>query len=143
MNLFKNVKITKVQNHTTAGTTAVPSDAIDMANWDGVAFFTTFAVANSGNYLTAQEDGADDSGFGAAADLAGSKVVPASTNDVAWLDVYRPIKRYIRVNATRTSSSALGEIYAIQYNGRTLAQTNLVTNEVIGKLLISPIAGTP
>ena len=143
MNLLKNVKITKVKNHSTDATGAVTSDAVDMQNYDGVVFFTTFAVANPANYLKAQQDENDDSAFGDAEDLAGSKVVAASTNDVTWLDIYRPRKRYIRAYGERGGdSTALGEIYAIQYNGRLLPETNLVTNEVIGKLLISPIAGT-
>ena len=143
MNLFKNVKITKVKNHSTANTTDVESDAVDMQNYDGVVFFTTFAVAHGSNYLKAQQDENDDSGFGDAEDLAGTKVVAASANDVTWLDIYRPKKRYIRAHGERGgASTALGEIYAIQYAGRVLPETNLVTDEVIGKLVISPDAGT-
>lgn len=143
MNLFKNVKITKVKDYSSDATGAVTSDVVDMQNYDGVVFFTTFAVANNDNYLKAQQDENDAVGFGDPEDLAGSKVVAASTNDVTWLDVYRPRQRYIRAYGERGgATTALGEIYAIQYNGRKLAETNLVTNEVIGKLLISPIAGT-
>ena len=143
MNLSPNINITKVKNYSSADTDAVTSDAVDMQNYDGVLFFTTFAVANAGNYLKVQQDENDASAFSDAEDLAGTKVTPASTNDVAWIDVYRPSKRYIRVHATRAgASTALGEIYAIRYNGRELPETNLVTNEVIGKLLITPEAGT-
>ena len=142
MNLSANIDIRKVKNHTAAGTTDVESDAVDLQNYDGVVFFTTIAVANAGNYIKAQQDENDDSAFGDAEDLAGSKIVTAAANNVAWLDVYRPHKRYIRLHVERTESTAVGEIYALRYNGRIKPDTNLVTNHIIGDLLISPDAGT-
>jgi hypothetical protein len=140
MNLIKNIKIRKVAVGAAAGTTVVNSSGIDMQNFDGVMFFTTIATADAGNFIKVQQDAA--SNFSTAQDLAETKVVAAGNGSVVYVDVYRPAKRYLRAVITRGVSTATGDLYAIQYNGRAKPDTNLVTNELIGKLHISPEEGT-
>ncbi len=139
MNLSSNVRITKVGDYTAAGTSAVNSTAVDMLGYDGVVFVTTLAVAHSGNYVNAaQGDAANGSD---AADLAGTKVVATGSNEALWLDIYKPTKRYVRLEAVRTSSSAMGEIYAIRYGGRILPENNAVADALAVELHVSPAEG--
>jgi len=141
MNLCKNVKITKVGDYESAGTGAVNSTAVDMQGWDGVLFLTTMHVANSGNYINAAQG--DLSNGSDAADLEGTKVVCEYADVAMWLDIYKPIDRYVRVEAVRAgSSTAMGEIWAIQYSGRIMPQDNDTMNTITGKLHISPAEGT-
>lgn len=137
MNLSKNVKITKIKAGAATATTEVVSDVIDMQGYDGVVLFATIATANSGNYLKAKQDAVV--GMTGAVDLAGKKIVAAADGSVVWLDIYRPTKRYITANIIRVGiTTATGDIYAIQYSGTKYPVDNLVTNAIIGELLISP-----
>lgn len=140
MNLFKNVKLTKVKAGQTTGTSAVDSDVVDMQGYEGVVFFTTIATHAAGNYMKGQQD--VDSGMGTVADLAGSKVVADADAEVVWLDVYRPLKRYVRAEIVRGTTTVTGDIYALQYSGRVKPETNLVANLLLGSLLVSPAEGT-
>jgi hypothetical protein len=139
-NLCKEVKITKIKAASTAATTEVDSDVLDMQGYEGALFFTTIGTANAGNYIKAQSG--TDATVTDAADLEGTKVVAAANGQVVWLDIYKPQERYLRVAGIRGASTTLGEIYAIQYNGRKGLETNLTTNVIIGELHISPDEGT-
>lgn len=138
-NLSTQVLLTKVGNYASAATSAVNSTAIDMSGWDGVLFLTTMAVANAGNYINAAQGASADGSD--AADLEGTKVVCTGANEALWLDIYKPTDRYVRLEAVRTASSAMGEIYAIQYNGR-IVPDNVTAGTLTGELHISPAEGT-
>lgn len=140
MNLCKDIKITKVKAASTAATTEVDSDVIDMQGYEGVMFFTAIGTANSGNYIKAQSG--TDATVTDAADLAGTKVVAAANAQVVWLDIYKPQERYLRAAVIRGASTTVGEIYALQYQSRKGLETNLTTNVIIGELHISPDEGT-
>jgi len=142
MNLSKHVKFRKVADPTDAGTGAVNSTAVDMAGYDGVLFLTSIGTANANNTINAAQ-GAQANG-GDAADLEGTKVTPGDDNSGAWLDVYKPADRYVRLEVARGASTTVGDIWAILYQGRILpeAAANLVTDELIGELHISPDEGT-
>ena len=140
MNLSNGVKISQVAAASAAGTTAVNSEVVDMAGYEGVMFVTAIATANAGNHIKLQQgDEADGSD---AADLEGSKQVATANGQTVWIDIYRPTKRYVRAVAARGVSTALGEIYAFQYEGRKQPASNNVTDEIIGELLVSPEEGT-
>lgn len=142
MNLSNGIKITKVADASASGTTAVNGNALDMSGFEGVLFVTTIATANAGNFIKAQigavADGSD------AADLAGTKVTPAANTNAVWLDIYRadPAQRYIRPVVVRGAASAVGEVYAIQYESRKQVVNNNIANTITGKLVISPYEGT-
>ena len=141
MNLSSEIKITKIKTAEVSAGTEVLTDEIDMAGFDGCLIFTTIATANAGNYIKAQED--DATGMATAADLVDTKVVAAANAEVVWLDVYKPLKRYLRASVIRAgANTVVGEIYALQYHGRKFPISNLITNTIIGELHISPIAGT-
>jgi len=141
MNLSSEIKITKIKDAEVSAGTEILTDEIDMAGFDGCLIFATIATANAGNYIKAQED--DVTGMASAADLGDTKVVAASNADVVWLDIYKPLKRYLRASVIRAGAdTVVGEIYALQYSGRKFPISNLVANEIIGELHISPVAGT-
>ena len=142
MQLSNEVKFTRCTTQQTAGTADQNGSAIDMQGYDGVVFITTFGTANDGNHLKAQQDENDDSGFGDAEDLAGTKTVSTGANNTVVLDVYRPQKRYIRAVGVLTASSTIGPIFAMQYKGRLRPEDNDVTDTIASELLISPAAGT-
>ena len=143
MNLSKNVKITKVKVATVAGTSAINSDSVDMAGYEGVLFFTTVLAITSGGLQSINgAQSSDDSNFD---DLLGSKVTIADDDDdqTFFLDIYRPEDRYVRLEVARaTQNSAFGEIYAIRYGARELPVDNNVTDLVTGEQHSSPIEGT-
>ncbi len=137
MNLSKNIRIQKVKALSTTAGSAVDSDSVDMAGWDGVLFFVTMATVNASNFVNLAQS-ADDSSF---ADLAGTKVTPGDDNDVGAIDVYRPTDRYVRMEVDRGgANTVLGEIYAIQYRGRKLPSTH--GSDIDIKTHISPAEGT-
>jgi hypothetical protein len=141
LNLSNGVKITKVKASQATGTTAVNSDVVDMAGYEGVLFVTVIGSFNTGNYVTAQQGAASD--LSDAADLEGSKVTATADGEVVWLDVYRPQERYVRLSAVRAgATTTLGDVYAIQYESRMQPISNNVADTIIGKLLVSPDEGT-
>jgi len=49
--------------------------------------------------------------------------------------MYQPPERYVRVEAARGTSSTLGDIWAIQYNGRRKPITQNITGTIVGKAI--------
>jgi hypothetical protein len=117
-----NVKITKVSDHTTAGTTDVTSSSVDMAGWDGVMFLTSLGTAAAGNIVTLHGS-PDDSSFTATTALKSSGT---SDEDVA-VDLQSPVSRYYKAVVTRGTSSTCESIWAVQYRGRSKAQSFAVS----------------
>lgn len=120
--LTDDCKITKIADHSAANTTDVTSSEIDMAGFDGVVFLTSFGTANSGNLVTVH--GSDTSAGEAATTTTCSS---GSSDEDVIVDVYRPSYRYLKLVATRGSSSTLESIWAIQYSARAKSQTSDLT----------------
>lgn len=140
MNLLPRVKIVLAKAGQASGTTAVTSDVIDAAGYEGVLFVGTLATANAGNFLKAQQGLAAD--MSDAADLAGSKVCPETDGETMVLDLCRPQERYVRVVVTRTAATATGDLFAILYGARVQPTDNLDATTMEPLLLVSPDEGT-
>lgn len=139
MNLGKNTKVTKVIAAAAAGTGTTNGTELDMAGFDGVLFVGgAMGTANAGNYLKCQQDTA--TGMGSAADLEGTKITPSTNAYAVKVDLYRPLERYVRIVAVRGASSTLGDVYAIQYQGRKPPYTDATGIEA--ETHISPAEGT-
>lgn len=137
MNLSKNVKITMVKARQTSAGTAINSDSVDMQGFDGVIFLGVMETANAANFANAAQS-ADDVSF---ADLAGTKVVPGDNGDSFLIDVYKPTDRYVRCEVDRGgAATAVGAIFAIQYQGRKAPVTHGTT--IDAETHISPDEGT-
>jgi len=137
MNLTKNAKVTMVLAAAGSAGTALNSASVDMEGYDGVVFFGSIATVNAANFANVAQS-ADDSTF---ADLAGTKVVPASNGDSFMIDIYRPGKRYVRCEIDRGgAATATGDIYAIQYQARKAPVTHGAT--ILSEVHASPAEGT-
>jgi hypothetical protein len=107
-----------------------------MAGYEGVLFLTSFAVAAADNLLLleqgAESDGSDHT------EVVDGAVVPASSDEDQWIDLYQPRARYVRCIAERGTSSALGDIWALQYGPRNLGQDNETAGTIAGLQLVAP-----
>jgi len=141
MNIAENVKLRLVKAASESATGDVNSDVVDMAGFDGVMFFTVIGTANAGNYIKAQQDAAatfDDD----PQDLEGTKVVAGADGEVVGVDIYKPLERYVRLAVTRTAATKVGEIYALQYQGRVKPTVNVVADTINIETHVSPDEGT-
>ena len=136
--LTENTKITKVADAATAATSDVTSASVDMQGWDGVVFLTSYGTAAADNAIHAEQS-SDDSSF---ADLEGSEVDVGASDEDQFVDLHTPAERYVRCIGERGTSSALGDIWAIQYRGRDLPQSNVTSGTLNGKQLVRPAEGT-
>ncbi len=138
--LSENVKIVLAKAAQTAATTEVKSNVIDTCGFEGCIFMTCFAVANAENYIKVKQDTAANGGT--AADLAGTKVTSGTSDEGVAIDINRPQKRYLQLSATRTESSALGEIWAILYGPVKAPVVSALTGTLAIEAHVSPAEGT-
>lgn len=124
--LSQNSKIELVKAAQIAATSAIESNVVDMSGYDGVLFLTRFGTAAANNSVKVQQG--EESNLSDAVDLEGSGVVSGAdpSNEAIYVDVYKPNKRYVRLYATRGTSSTLGEIWAIKYCPRKAPQVHAV-----------------
>jgi hypothetical protein len=143
MNEMKNVKVMLGVVAAASAGTQVDTATIDTAGYEGVMFLGSVATANAGNYAKLQSDTA--SGFGTAADVLGSKVVPATSGDSFLIDVFRPLKRYWKCSIIRAGTNTVtGDVYVILYGPKKKPTTHGATIVAADqKQLVSPIDGTP
>lgn len=139
MQLSNQVLITKVKDPTTASATGnISSDVLDMANYEGVVFFTSVGTASSSNSMKAVAG----TSSGSVGDLTGTAVAVASSDEDLWLDIHRPRLRYIGVVVTREAATKCGDIWAIQYGGRVKPEDNTTPGTITGEAWVSPSTGT-
>ena len=145
MNLLRTTKVTRVLNAVAAGTTDQNGSTIDMQGWDGVVFLVAFGTITAGavTSIKAQQGAASD--LSDAADLEGTGVPVADTDDnkVAALDIVRPRERYVRVVVDRgTQNAVIDGAIAIQYRGRKAPTTHDTSTVVTPETHASPAEGT-
>jgi len=138
VNHFKGAKLILAKAASTAATTAVTTDVIDTAGFEGVAFFGTIATQAAGNFVRVQQDAVV--GMGGAADLEGTKLITSTNGDAFLVDIYRPRERFVQAVVARGTSTVLGEIYALLYGPRTEPVTHGST--VDSEYFVSPAEGT-
>lgn len=128
-----------------SGTADRTGAILDMKGYEGVLMIVKLAdVATGGtNSIKAQQDSAV--GGGTMADLEGTKIVIADSDDnqIFVIDVFRPAKRYVRLYVDKDTSNAMAEsaVY-VQYDARSLPVTVNVTDKVTGEAHVSPAEGT-
>lgn len=138
---LSDIAIQKVQDHTSAGTSTVTSDAIDMQGYEELLVITSFGTAASNNTLKAQQSSDDGSSDGYS-DLEGSSVASGTSDEDVWFHLYRPSKRYVKVVGTRGTSSTLESIWALKSGGRKLPVDNTTSGTIIGESSAEPAEGT-
>lgn len=144
-NLSKNAKITQAITPTNgaAGTTDINGATLDMSGFDGVLMVVTMG-AITGSAVTsikAQQGAASD--LSDAADLAGTGQTIADTDDedIFYIDLYRPLERYVRVVVDRGTANAV--VASAVYYQYKAAKTPVTHGSTInGELHVSPSEGT-
>ena len=145
--LNSSVAVDRVMNAVAVGTTAQNSAAVDTAGYEGVRFIVSMGTITDGTpKIKAQQDVV--SGMGAAADLAGSGITLATTDDnkAVVLDIRRPLERYVRCVVDRSvgapvTGAVIDGILAELYGPGVKAVSHAVA--VAGsKSLSSPAEGT-
>jgi hypothetical protein len=131
--LTDNVKITKLHDHTAAGTSPITGTGVDMAGYDGVLFLTSLSVANAGNFMTA---GHSDTDSAYAPTLA--TVNSGTSDEDLFLDILHPVKRFVNVIVTVGTSSTIESMWAIQYKGRSAPPVNTLSGTAIQKQFNAP-----
>ena len=139
--LTDNLKITKIADHTTAGTSTVTSSAVDMQGYTCAVFVTSFGTAASDNTFTIQSS-SDDGSADAYTDLTGTQVGVSTSDEDVWEDICRPRERYLKIKADRGTSSTLESIWVIQYGARSLPQDNTTAGTIHGEQTNSPAEGS-
>jgi len=140
MNLSKHVKISLVQNYLADGATDPNSDSVDMSGFDGVTYVGIIGAqdATATAEIKAQQSD-DDITFN---DLSGAVAISPvdSDNKFLVLDVYRPLKRFVRTVLTRggTTNSEWGGTIAIQYMGSKKPTAHDAVKLAAETLSISP-----
>jgi len=104
MQLSGVVKLIKIADHSTAATSDVTSAIVDTAGYAGVLFITSFGTAAANNTLKAQQD--TDVAGATMADLLGTSVASGTSDEDVWIDIYRPLERYVRVVAAGARAHA-------------------------------------
>jgi hypothetical protein len=140
MNLSSAVKISEHIPTTATGTTTINGTAVDMANYDGVLFVCKLSTAAANNTMKAQQDTAV--GMGGAADLLGSAIVPGASDEILWIDLFKPQERFVRAAVLRGTTTVIEWCIAIQYTARLRPVSNALAGTIAGKVLASPIEGT-
>jgi hypothetical protein len=133
--LSDDVKITKIKDHSTAGTDAVTSDELDMAGYDSVMFLTSFDTAAANNLITLHQSLAS---AGEAASVATVASDASSTEDVVLDVLWNPAYRYAKLVATRGTSSTLESMWAIQYNAHSKPQDNSTAGTIVTATFTCP-----
>lgn len=145
MNLGKGTKVTRSLAAQAVGTAAVNGSILDMQGFEGVMFIASIGTITDGATGIKAQDGAD-SGLSDAADLAGSSVTMAITDDgkSVILDIYKPLKRYIRPVVLRAGSTGavIDDVIAIQYSPRVKPTTHDAATVAAYEVWASPADGT-
>lgn len=136
--LLKKTRRILAKAASSAATTAIESDVVDLANYQGVVFTVDIATANAGNVMKVQQGTLSDGSN--MTDLAGSATASVTNGNAVVIDVYKPTKRYVRAVVVRGASTAAGPIHAELYDPRKPPVAHGST--VIAKSLVSPAEGT-
>ena len=139
--LSESIKIIKIQDHTSAGTSTVTSSAVDTSGYEGVLFLTSFGTAAANNTIKVQQS-SDDGSSDSYADLTGTSVTSGSSDEDVWADVLRPQERYLKLIGTRGTSSTLESMWAVCYGATSQVVDNTTTGTIAGETHNAPAEGT-
>ena len=138
----KRCKVTRVSASVAAGTSAVNSSIIDMANYDACCFLALLGDVLTTSVLTLTiEENSVNSGTGMAAVGNTTAWTADATNadsKILLADIRNPRERYLRAVLTRTTANAVVDgILAIQYN-ESVAPVTQASDVIAQVLLTSP-----
>ena len=145
MQLTNEVKVTEALPYVD-GSADRDGAGIAMDNFEGILMAVKFAVIAGGAVTSIKAQQSDDDGAGDAySDLLGTAITVAANDDdqIFLIDIYRPRKRFVRlvIDKDGANNTAEDAIY-YQYDARSVAVDNNVTDLVTTELHISPAEGT-
>ncbi len=140
MNLSTNTRYREGAATTAAGTTTINGAEMDMAGYEGVLWICKFGTAATDNQIKAQQDTV--TGMAGAQDLLGTLVTVGASDEIVWLDLYRPLERFVRVVVLRGTSTTIDWCIAIRYGSMKGPQDNTVAGTIAGELHTGPAEGT-
>ncbi len=125
-----------------AGSADIEGTVIDMEGFEGVMFIVMVGAVTSGAVTTIKAQQGTDATVTDAADLLGTSITIADTDDekVKYLDIYKPLERYVRLYTDRATQNATITAVAIKYGARKLPTTH--GTNVAGESHCSPAEGT-
>lgn len=125
--LLENSSLRLCSSTVAVGTTTVNGTGIDTAGYDGVLFVVKYGAITDGTPNLKAQQSEDDGSSDAYADLAGSDVAVADTDDdkLAALDIRRPKERYVRPVVVRGGATGcvIESITAILYGAAEVPVT--------------------
>lgn len=140
--LFSNQnKIDTASAYATAATTSITGTGYDCSNYEGIIFYVKYGTAAADNTLKAQQS-SDDGSADPYSDLEDSSVEVGASDEGVWLEIKRPVKKYVKAIGLRGTSTTADPIIAIRYGARSLPVDNTTAGTIHGKALISPAEGT-
>ena len=144
MNISKIVKISTAVTVTNgaAATSDIEGTVLDMSGFEGVLMLVqTGAIVSGAVTLIKAQSGTDDT-VSDAADLLGTSQSIADTDDedVFYIDLYKPVERYVRLYVTRGTQNATVSANYIQYGPAKMPTTHGTI--VNGETHVSPAEGT-
>lgn len=145
MQLAKHIKLQRVKTAQAAGTSAISSDVVDTAGYEGVLFIIAMGAIVAGAVTSAKAQQGAASDLSDAADLEGSSVAIAddADNKLVYLDVANPRERYVRCAVSRaTQNATVDSITAILYGPRVLPTTHDAASVAGGEAHVAVAEGT-
>ncbi len=141
-NLSTGVKVVRVSNAVAAGTSLItPAAGVQLTGgFQGVRFLFLFGTLSAGAVTSCKVQESNDGGvLDPYADILGSHVTvvqATGSNQIAWIDVYRPAKTWILPVVVRgTGNAVLDGIVADLYGAATIPTVNDQTT-VMGGILV-------
>lgn len=148
INLSKECKLIRHSNAVAAGATAItPSAGVDTKGFDNVLFVAAFGAIVSGAATSIEvQQSSDDGVADAYSALSGSKVTVADDQDnkLAYVEIARPAKRYLKLVVNRaTQNATLDGIVAILSGAHDVPTTHDSTTVMsTSETWITPAEGT-
>ena len=138
MNLLNKVRVTRGINKMSSGSSAIGNE-LDMAGYEGVLFIAVgSSVMRGSSNVTLKAAGSTASG-GTFVNYSSYAATTRMSNNsfnskLLCLDVYRPLKRYVKPVVGGASSSGIHTrgVVAIQYNARVPGSTQLRDSTYVG-----------
>ena len=128
-----------------SGTADRTGAALDMLGFRGVLMVVKFAAIATGAVTTIKAQQGAIANLSDAADLAGTgqTVADDDDNQIFVIDLFEPVKRYVRLFVDKDASNASGEsAYYIQYGAQQRPTTVAVADLVSYERHRSPAEGT-
>ncbi len=139
--LLKDARVTEVISATTTGTSTISSSAVDMTNYENVAFITSLGTAAADNGHKVNQS-SDDGGADDYTDLLGSSNLCNGTGKVVASEIIKPTKKWVKCSVLRGTTTTINSCICIRWGAKTKPVTNTTTNAMNTEVLISPAEGT-